>query len=104
MGWSGLQPSLSRSVESLSEEMCPDGFLNGFKSRATQRDGNNLLPKHTWSLGYLTFTLKTNFTENFPQKINKNGSTPCNIIVKLANFRDKEKILKAVQDKRWSLT
>ena len=33
-------------------------------------------------------------TEN-PHKINKNTSTPGHIIAKLANLRDKEKILKA---------
>ena len=38
-----------------------------------------------------------------PLKINKNMSTPQQIIVKLANLKDKEKILKAAQDK-WSVT
>ena len=33
--------------------------------------------------------------EKTPPKINKNQSTPHHIIVKLANFREKEKILKA---------
>ena len=34
-------------------------------------------------------------------KINKNRSTPRHIITKLANLRDKEKILKAALDKRF---
>ena len=38
-----------------------------------------------------------------PSNISKNGSTPRLTVVKLANFRDKEKILKAARDKR-SLT
>ena len=38
-----------------------------------------------------------------PRKINKNCSTPQHLIVKLANSKDKEKILKAERDKR-SLT
>ena len=38
-----------------------------------------------------------------PPKINKNCSTPPRLIVKLANSKDKEKILKAARDKR-SLT
>ena len=41
-------------------------------------------------------------SQSTPLKI-KNRSTPGHIIVKLANFRDKEKILKAARDKR-SLT
>uniref|UniRef100_A0A452VDF0 ubiquitinyl hydrolase 1 n=2 Tax=Ursus TaxID=9639 RepID=A0A452VDF0_URSMA len=36
-----------------------------------------------------------------PLKIDKNRSTPRHIIVKLANLRDKEKILKAARDKRF---
>ena len=36
-----------------------------------------------------------------PPKINKNCSTPRDLRVKLANSKDKEKILKAVQDKRF---
>ena len=36
-----------------------------------------------------------------PLKINKNRSIPRHIIVKLANFRDKEKILAKDQDKRF---
>ena len=42
-------------------------------------------------------------TQRSPFKINKNRSTPQCIIVELANFKDKEKILKATQDKK-SLT
>ena len=38
-----------------------------------------------------------------PHKINKNCSTPRHLIVKLANSKDKEKILKAARDKK-SLT
>ena len=38
-----------------------------------------------------------------PPKINKNHSTPRHFILKLANSKDKEKILKATRDKR-SLT
>ena len=41
--------------------------------------------------------------ERSPAKINKNGSTPQQLIVKLANSKDKEKILKAAIDKK-SLT
>ena len=41
--------------------------------------------------------------ERFPTKINKKHSTPQHLIVKLANSKDKEKILKAARDKR-SLT
>ena len=41
--------------------------------------------------------------ERFPAKINKNHSTPPHLIVKLANSKDKEKILKAARDKE-SLT
>ena len=41
--------------------------------------------------------------ERSPPKINKNHSTPRHLIVKLANSKDKEKILKAARDKR-SLT
>ena len=41
--------------------------------------------------------------ERFPPKINKNHSTPRLLIVKLANSKDKEKILKAATDKK-SLT
>ena len=41
--------------------------------------------------------------EGSPPKINKNCSIPRHLIVKLANSKDKEKILKAVRDKR-SLT
>ena len=41
--------------------------------------------------------------ERFPPKINKKHSTPRQLIVKLANSKDKEKILKAARDKR-SLT
>ena len=41
--------------------------------------------------------------ERSPPKINKNYSTPRHLIVKLANSKDKEKILKAARDKR-SLT
>ena len=33
-------------------------------------------------------------------KINKNWSTPCHLIVKFTSLRDKEKILKAAQDKK----
>jgi len=33
--------------------------------------------------------------------MNKNRSTPQHIIMKLANFRDKEKILKIARDKRF---
>ena len=36
-----------------------------------------------------------------PPKINKDRFTPGPLIVKLANSRDKEKILKAVRDKRF---
>ena len=36
-----------------------------------------------------------------PAKINKNCSTPGHLIVKLANSKDKEKILKAAIDKRF---
>ena len=39
-------------------------------------------------------------TQITPLKINKNRSTPQCIIVKLAGFTDKGKILKAAQDKR----
>ena len=35
-----------------------------------------------------------------PFRINKNRSTPCHIIVKLAKYKDKERILKAARDKR----
>ena len=38
-----------------------------------------------------------------PPKINKNRSMPQHLIVKLANSKDKEEILKAERDKR-SLT
>ena len=38
--------------------------------------------------------------DTHPSQINKNKSTPQRIIVKPANLRDKEKILKAAQDKR----
>ena len=41
--------------------------------------------------------------ERCPPKINKNHSTPLHLIVKLANSKDKKKILKAARDKR-SLT
>ena len=41
--------------------------------------------------------------ERSPPKINKSSSTPRHLIVKLANSKDKETILKAVRDKR-SLT
>ena len=41
--------------------------------------------------------------ERSPCKINKNHSTLRHLIVKLANSKDKEKILKAARDKR-SLT
>ena len=41
--------------------------------------------------------------ERFLPKINKNRSTPRHLIVKLANSKDKEKILKAARDKK-SLT
>ena len=41
--------------------------------------------------------------ERSPPKINKNRSTPRHLIVKLANSKDKEKILKAARDKK-SLT
>ena len=34
-------------------------------------------------------------------QINKNQSTPQHVIAKLANFRNKDKILKAAQDKRF---
>ena len=39
--------------------------------------------------------------ERSPSKINKSHSIPRYLIVKLANFKDKEKILKAAQDKRF---
>ena len=39
--------------------------------------------------------------ERSPPKINKNHSTPRHLIVKLANSKDKEKILKAASDKRF---
>ena len=42
-------------------------------------------------------------TERSPLEINKNRSTPRHLIVKLANSKEKEKILKAARDKR-SLT
>ena len=35
-----------------------------------------------------------------PLKINKTCSTPRHLIVKLANFKDKERILKAARDKK----
>ena len=35
-----------------------------------------------------------------PPKINKNRSTPRHLIVKLANSKDKEKILRAARDKK----
>ena len=38
--------------------------------------------------------------ERSPPKINKNYSTPQHLIVKPANSKDKEKILKAPRDKR----
>ena len=41
--------------------------------------------------------------ERSPTKINKNRSTPRHLIVKLANSKDKERILKAARDKK-SLT
>ena len=41
--------------------------------------------------------------ERSPPKINKNCSTPRHLIVKLANSKDKERILKVARDKR-SLT
>ena len=41
--------------------------------------------------------------ERSPPKINKNRSTPRHFILKLANSKDKEKILKAARDQR-SLT
>ena len=41
--------------------------------------------------------------KRFPPKRNKNQSTPRYLIVKLANSKDKDKILKAARDKR-SLT
>ena len=37
--------------------------------------------------------------ERSPTKINKNHSTPQHLIAKLANSKDKEKILKAARDK-----
>ena len=40
--------------------------------------------------------------ERSPPKINKDHSTPRHLIVKPANSKDKEKILKAVRDKRFS--
>ena len=39
--------------------------------------------------------------ERTPQKINENCSTPRHFIAKLANSKDKEKILKAAQDKKF---
>ena len=39
--------------------------------------------------------------ERSPHKIKKNRSTPQHLIVKLANSKDKEKILKAARDKRF---
>ena len=39
-----------------------------------------------------------------PLKINKNRSTSQHILVKLTNFRDKEKILKPARDKKSVLT
>ena len=39
--------------------------------------------------------------ERSPPKINKNRSTTRHLIVKLANSKDKEKILKATRDKRF---
>ena len=39
--------------------------------------------------------------ERILPQINKSQSTPQHIIVKPANFRDKEKILKAVRDRRF---
>ena len=44
--------------------------------------------------------IKIQAAQRTPLKINKNRSTPQHIIVKLANLRDKEKILKAAWDKR----
>ena len=39
-------------------------------------------------------------TQRYLPKINKNRSTPPHLIVKLANSKDKEKILKAARDKK----
>ena len=39
--------------------------------------------------------------ERSPPKINKNHSTPQHLIAELANYKNKEKILKAARDKRF---
>jgi len=44
--------------------------------------------------------IKIQEAQRTPLKINKNTSTPRHLIGKLTNIRDKEKILKAAQDKR----
>ena len=45
-------------------------------------------------------SIKFQGVQRNPFKINKNRSTPHHLIVKFTSLRDKEKILKAAQDKK----
>ena len=71
-------------------------FLRGQREREREPEGifEQIIAEHFLNLGKETGICIQEVERTSP-KINKNRSTPQHIIVKLANFRDKEKILNA---------
>jgi len=69
------------------------------KEREAEGILEHILAENFPNLGKET-GIKIQETERNLLKINKNRSTPRHLIVKLTSLRDKEKILKAAQDKR----
>ena len=61
-----------------------------------------IIPENSPNVGKET-GIKIQEAQRTPFKINKKNLTPRHIIVKLAKYKDKEKILKAARDKQ-SLT
>ena len=71
-----------RGIEGIFEQIIAEVFLNLWKETCIQ----------------------VQEAQETPLKINKNRSTSQHILVKLTNFRDKEKILKPARDKKSVLT
>ena len=72
------------------------------RKRGTEHILEQIIAENFPNLGKET-GIQVQEAQRTPLKINKNRSTPQHKIMKLANFKDKEQILKAARDKR-SLT
>ena len=82
--------------------MCNWGSEGAERARGPEYVFEQIIAENFPNLGRET-GIQIQEIKRSPPKINKNHSTPRHLIVKLANSKDKEKILKAARDKR-SLT